>query len=63
MHEGYERKYGSRCEVFEGRTQMTVNGLTKNDLVKSKTGAIVSKKKQAIGYKLQSKYPIKRLMK
>ena len=40
------RKYGSRHEVFDLQTaKMTRGGLTKDDLVLSRTGRIVSKKK------------------
>ena len=39
------RKYGSRSEVFDGICTMTRGGLTKDDLMLSKTNKIVSKKK------------------
>ena len=43
----YQRKYGTRSEVFDLQTAYsTRGGLTKDDLVLSRTGKIVSKKKQ-----------------
>ena len=39
------RKFGSRSEVWEESVTMTRGGLTKNDLMLSKTGRIVSRKK------------------
>lgn len=39
------RKFGTRSEVWEDACTMTRGGLTKNDLMLSKTGRIVSKKK------------------
>ena len=39
------KKYGSRNEVFDGDAEKTRGGLTKEDLMLSKTGKIVSKKK------------------
>ena len=35
---------GTRAEVWNGKKQTTVGGLTKKDLKKSKSGRIVSKK-------------------
>merc|ERR1719390_454340 len=37
--------------VFKGKFEKTKSGLTKEDLVKSKTGKIVSRKKSALGKK------------
>jgi hypothetical protein len=38
-------KYGSRAKVWRGGAEMTVGGLKKDDLLKTKRGRIVSKKK------------------
>jgi hypothetical protein len=38
-------KYGSRRKVWSGGAEMTVGGLKKDDLLKTKRGRIVSKKK------------------
>ncbi len=40
---------GSKIEVWHGTAKKTSGGLTINDLTKSKSGKIVSKKKQAAG--------------
>merc|ERR1719198_1852512 len=37
--------------VFKGTKEKTMSGLTKDDLVKSKKGKIVSRKKSALGKK------------
>ena len=39
------KKYGDRLSVFEGLAQFTRGGLTKDDLIVSKSGKIVSRKK------------------
>ena len=39
------KRYGTRADVFEGLAEKTRGGLTRDDLVLSKTGKIVSKKK------------------
>ena len=39
------RKYGTRNEVWDGLCTMTRGGLTKDDLMMSKTNKIVSKRK------------------
>ena len=41
----FERKIGSRDEVFHGKVEKTSGGLRKKDLMKNKRGEIVSKKK------------------
>ena len=41
----FERKIGSRAEVFHGKVEKTSGGLRKKDLMKNKRGEIVSKKK------------------
>ena len=40
-----QRKFGSRGEVMDGLCIMTRGGLTKDDMILSKNGKIVSKKK------------------
>jgi hypothetical protein len=42
---------GSKAEVFHGTAKHTSGGLTKKDLVKTKRGRIVSRRKQAAGKK------------
>jgi hypothetical protein len=42
---------GSKAQVFHGNATHTSGGLKKSDLVKNKHGRIVSKKKQAAGFK------------
>jgi hypothetical protein len=42
---------GSKAQVFHGNATHTSGGLKKADLVKNKHGRIVSKKKQAAGFK------------
>jgi hypothetical protein len=39
------KRYGTRSDVFEGLAEKTRGGLGKDDLMLSKTGKIVSKKK------------------
>lgn len=41
----FERKIGSRAEVFHGRAEKTTGGLRRKDLMKNKRGEIVSVKK------------------
>ena len=42
------KKFGDRLSVWDGLASMTRGGLTKDDLVMSKTGKLVSKKKSEI---------------
>jgi hypothetical protein len=42
---------GSKAEVYHGTAKHTSGGLTRKDLVKTKRGRIVSKRKQAAGKK------------
>jgi hypothetical protein len=42
---------GSKAEVFHGSAKHTSGGLTKKDLVKTRRGRIVSRRKQAAGKK------------
>jgi hypothetical protein len=45
MSPSKKRTYGSRAEVWHGTAKKTSGGLMKNDLVKNKSGRIVSKAK------------------
>jgi len=49
---------GSKAQVYHGTARHTAGGLTKKDLMKTKSGRIVSKKQHAAGLKA-----IKRLRK
>jgi hypothetical protein len=49
---------GSKAEVFHGTAKHTSGGLKKKDLMKTKAGRIVSRRKHALG-----KTAIKRLFK
>ena len=40
-----EKNIGSRAEVYHGNARQTSGGLGKKDLIKNKSGRIVSKKK------------------
>ena len=42
---------GTKAQVFHGTAKHTSGGLTKSDLMKTKKGRIVSKKKHALGKK------------
>ena len=42
------KKFGSRADVWDGVCSMTRGGLCKADLVMSKTGKLVSKKKSEL---------------
>merc|ERR1712149_37820 len=46
----------AKAVVFRGNKEKTIGGLQKKDLVKNKRGSIVSKKQQAKGNALYSKY-------
>ena len=53
----YARRYGSRYEVFDTQTALqTRGGLKKEDLMLSRTGKIVSKKKSLAAKKLYEEY-------
>merc|ERR1719335_567039 len=47
----FKNKAFAKRLVFTGRFVKTASGLAKNDLIKSKTGKIVSKKKSLLGKK------------
>jgi hypothetical protein len=48
---GKMRTIGSKAEVFHGSADHTSGGLKKKDLMKTKAGRIVSRKKHAAGKK------------
>jgi hypothetical protein len=48
---GAHKTVGSKAEVFHGTAKHTSGGLTKKDLVKTRRGRIVSRRKQAAGKK------------
>jgi hypothetical protein len=48
---------GKKHEVFNGTALKTVGGLKKHHLTVSKSGKVVSKKKQAAGKRLAKKFP------
>ena len=53
----YARRYGSRYEVFDTETaEQTRGGLKKEDLMLSRTGKIVSKKKSLAAKALYDQY-------
>merc|ERR1719240_797552 len=45
------KKVGKKFSVFTGNRQKTAGGLKKSDLVRSKTGKVVSRKSSAAGKK------------
>ena len=54
------RKYGNRQDVFNGEAEKTRGGLTKDDLILSKTGKIVSKKKSLAAAESYKKFGFKK---
>ena len=50
------KKYGNRIDVYNGEAEKTRGGLTKDDLMLSKTGKIVSKKKSLAALASYTKY-------
>ena len=50
------RKYGTRADVWSDACTMTRGGLTKDDLMLSKNGKIVSKKKSLAARASYEKY-------
>ena len=53
----FARRYGTRFEVFDSETaEMTRGGLKKGDLMMSKSGKIVSKKKSESAKALYEKF-------
>ena len=51
MSGDHVKAVGSKAEVFHGTAKHTSGGLKKKDLVKTRKGRIVSRKKQAAGKK------------
>merc|ERR1719262_1724385 len=49
----------ARSSVFSGRKQKTLSGLTKDALMKNKTGKVVSKKRSALSKKRYANSAIK----
>ena len=54
------KKYGNRTDVFNGEAEKTRGGLTKDDLMLSKTGRIVSKRKSLAAAENYKKYGFKK---
>ena len=54
------KKYGDRQSVYDGLSKMTRGGLMKDDLVLSKSGKIVSKKKSERAKENYAKYGFKK---
>jgi hypothetical protein len=50
------KKFGSRSEVYDEHAEMTRGGLRKADLLVSRTGRIVSKKKSEMARTAYEKY-------
>ena len=48
---GRQTRVGSKAQVWHGTAAHTSGGLKKSDLMKTKKGRIVSKKKHALGRK------------
>jgi hypothetical protein len=51
MYGGAKVTIGSKAQVFHGTAHHTSGGLTKKDLMKTKIGRIVSRKKHSAGLK------------
>ncbi len=47
----YERRVGSKAQVWHGTAHHTSGGLTKKQLMRTKAGRIVSRRKHALGKK------------
>lgn len=56
----FQRRYGTRDEVFAGSAEKTRGGLMKDDLMISRTGRIVSKKKSEQARKNYEQYGFKK---
>ena len=54
------KKYGTRKEVYDGLSQMTRGGLSKDDLMEGKNGKILSKKKSALAKESYAKFGFKK---
>ena len=55
----YERKFGTRSEVWEGTARQTRGKLRKGDLVMSRNGRIVSKRKSELAKKSYAAFGFK----
>ena len=53
------QRIGSKTQVWHGTADHTSGGLKRTDLVKSKSGKVVSKKKQAAGKRAFAKNNLK----
>ncbi len=51
MGGAYERRVGSKAQVWHGTAHHTSGGLTKKQLMRTKAGRIVSRRKHALGKK------------
>jgi hypothetical protein len=51
MYGGAKQTIGSKAQVFHGTAHHTSGGLVKKDLMKTKAGRIVSRKKHTAGLK------------
>ena len=56
----FERKYGTRSEVWEGTAKQTRGKLQKADLVLSRSGRIVSKRKSELAKQSYATYGFKK---
>ena len=56
----FERKYGTRSEVWEGTAMQTRGKLQKADLIMSRGGRIVSKRKSELAKKSYAEYGFKK---
>ena len=59
VEQTYERKFGTRSEVWEGTAKQTRGKLQKDDLVLSKSGRIVSKRKSELAKKSYAAFGFK----
>jgi hypothetical protein len=51
MYGGAMKSVGTKAQVWHGNAKHTSGGLTKKDLMKTKRGRIVSRKKHTLGKK------------
>ena len=51
MYGGAKKSVGTKAQVYHGTAKHTSGGLTKKDLMKTKRGRIVSRKKHSLGKK------------
>lgn len=55
----YEKRVGSRAEVYHGTAYKTKGGLTERDLVRNDSGRIVSKKRSELSKVMYAKNGLK----